>query len=53
VQWIRGAGLLDNVVLVVHLIVPRAAVPVVVADKVEDAGRLDVQRNVEVIGFLI
>ena len=50
---IGRAGLLDDVVPAVHLVVPGAAVPVVVAGEVEDAGASDVERDVEVVGLLV
>src|SRR5258708_2030917 len=40
-------------VLAVDLVVPGAAVPVVVAREGEDAGALDVERHVELVGFLV
>ena len=47
---VGGAGLLDDVVGAVDLVVPRAAVPVVVAGEVQDAAASDVERDVEVVG---
>ena len=56
-----GAGWSGSAVLVsrtmwtcaIDFVVPGAAVPVVVADEVEDAGTFDVERDVAVVGELI
>lgn len=53
VEGIGGAGLADDVVVAIDLVVPGAPVPVVVADEVEDAGRFQVEGDVEIIGFLV
>ena len=53
VQRIGRAGLLDDAIAAIHLVVPGTTVPVVVADEVEDAGRFDVQRDIEIVGLLI
>src|SRR5205823_6449228 len=50
---VSRAALPDEVVGAVHLVVPGAAVPAVVAGKVEDARALDVEGHVEVVGLLV
>ena len=50
---IRRAGLLNDVVGAIDLVVPGTAVPVVVADEVKDTGSLNVQRDVEIVGELV
>jgi hypothetical protein len=50
---VRGAALPDEVVGAIDLIVPGAAVPVVVAGEIQDAWALDVEGDVEVVGLLV
>ena len=52
-QRIGGAGFLHDVVRAVHVVMPRAAVPVIVAGEVEHAGAFHVERHVVVVGQLI
>ena len=47
------AGLLDEVVRAIHLVMPGAAMPMVVTREVEHARPLDVQRDVPVVGELV
>ena len=47
---IGRAAFLDDVVAAVYDVMPRAAVPVVVAREVKDARAFDVERDVEVVG---
>ena len=50
---IGGAGFLDDVVHAIDLVMPGAAVPVVVAGEVEHARALHVERHVAVVGELV
>ena len=52
-ERIRRTVLSHEVVGAVHLVVPGTAVPVVVAGEIENAGALDVERDVVVVGQLI
>src|SRR5665213_2615748 len=40
-------------VVAVDFVVPGTAVPVVIADEIENAGRLHIQRDIEIVGILI
>ena len=50
---IGRAAFLDDVVSAVYDVMPRAAVPVVVAREVKDAGAFHVERDVEIVGELV
>src|SRR5207247_3875611 len=50
---VRSAALLNKVVGAIDLVVPGAAVPVVVTGKVQEARALDVASDVEVVGLLV
>src|SRR5437773_217586 len=50
---VRSAALLNKVVGAIDLVVPGAAVPVVVTGKVQEARALDVESDVEVVGLLV
>ena len=50
---IGGAGFLNDVVGTVHFVMPRAAVPMVVASEVEESRAGDVECDVFVFGELI
>src|SRR5262249_37677201 len=50
---IAGAGFLDDMIHAVNLIMPRAAMPVVVASEVKNASALEVQGNVAILSELV
>src|SRR5207247_1324218 len=52
IRRIGGARLLDDVVGAVEQVMPRAAVPVIGPDEIEDARTLGIQRYVAVFGVL-
>ncbi len=52
-ERIGGAGFLHNVITPVDLIVPWAAVPVVVADEIQLAGSFDIESDIKIVGELI
>src|SRR5437867_2732234 len=47
------AGFLNDIVGAIDLIMPRTAVPVVVAGKVQYPGALHIERHVEIVGELV
>src|ERR1700687_4821616 len=50
---IGSAGLADHVLLAIDNVMPRTAMPVVVAREVENAGTGEIERHIEVVGKLI
>src|SRR5579875_868305 len=53
VSGIGRTALADKVIGTVYFVVPGAAVPVVVAGEVEDAGAFEVKCNIEIVGLLV
>ena len=51
--WIGGAGLPDDVIRSVDLIMPWTSVPMITAHKVKDARPADIETNVKIIRQLI
>src|SRR5262245_50609735 len=51
--WIGGAGLAHDVVRPIHFVMPRAAMPMIVANEIENTRSSDIQRHVFVFCQLI
>ena len=51
--WIRCAGLLNQVVNAIDLIMPRTPVPMIIARKIKHARPLDIERDIFILSKLV